>query len=128
MSEATSVKSNIVCLPRSRESETHRLGSEGEPLAVVLDDVVGGGVVGDDLDLTVDGFAIDGDALDSDDNNGSHDRLLPLPRGDCRLPWFEAKATRNSLITRDEVSTAKETYNTSLHQPRSHLVLTSACQ
>ena len=84
MSEATSVKSNIVCLPRSRESETHRLGSEGEPLAVVLDDVVGGGVVGDDLDLTVDGFAIDGDALNSDDNNGSHDRLLPLPRGGCR--------------------------------------------
>lgn len=34
-----------------------------------------------------------------------------------------------SLITRDEVSTAKEKHNNiSLRQSRSHLVLTSACQ
>ena len=76
MSEATSVKSNIVCLPRSRESETHRLGSEGEPLAVVLDDVVGGGVVGDgggvvgdDLDLAGDDVTVVGDSLNSDNDD-----------------------------------------------------------
>ena len=66
---------------------------------------------------------------DLDDNDVFHRRLLSLPRGDCRPPRFEASYVQFSYITRDEVSTAKEKHNnTSLHQSRSHLVLTSACQ
>ena len=42
---------------------------------------------------------------------------------------LEGKLRMILYITRDEVSIAKEKHNnTSLHQSRSHLVLTSACQ
>ena len=77
---------------------------------------------GDDLALVI-------NSLDSNDDD-LHGRLLSLPRGDCRPPPSGGQATHDfSYITRDEVSTAKEKHNNiSLHQLRSHLVLTSACQ
>ena len=93
--------------------QPHGLGGEGEALPplllVALDSAVSLDLVGDNLDLTVDGLAIVGDTLDPDNDNGSHDRLLSLPRGDCRLlSVWRAKLRVISYITRDEVSTAKE--------------------
>ena len=61
---------------------------------------------------------------------GSHDRLLScfLAANAARSP-SGGKLRAILYITRDEVSTAKEKHNNiSLHQSRSHLVLTSACQ
>ena len=76
--------------------------------------------LGDQLvaDLRVDGDLVDGDdvagaaILDSDDNGllVSHDGPFQLPRGDCRpLSVWRARLRMILYITRDEVSTAKET-------------------
>ena len=93
------------CLPRSR-SETHRLDGEGHLLPVVLDDVVD-----DRVEVVVDLVVVVEDDLGVDlDLESSHYRLLPLPRGDCRpLSVWRNRLRVISYITRDEVSTAKET-------------------
>ena len=57
--------------------QPHGLGGQGEALPplllVALDSAVSLDLVGDNLDLTVDGLAIVGDTLDPDNDNGSHD-------------------------------------------------------
>lgn len=96
------------------------------PLLDVVDDGVDDGVEVVVVDLVV---VVEDDLGVDLDLESSHDRLLPLPRGDYRPPLFEAKATYDSLISHETRSQPpKKPNNTSLHQSRSHLVLTSACQ
>ena len=104
----------------------HRLLAAFSSVVVVVED----GNTLDNLNLA-DGVAVRVDTLDSNDDNGGHNAASSqLPRGDCRPPPSGGQATHDfSYITRDEVSIAKEKHNNiSLHQSRSHLVLTSACQ
>ena len=74
-----------------------------------LDDQVGGVDAARQRHL-VDGDDLAVDTLDLDEDTVSHCDSLSLPRGDCRPPLFEAKATYDSLYhTRRGLNRQRET-------------------
>ena len=96
----------MVDIQRKHDVGRHQLIQISSLLAAFSSVTLGEDSLLDDLDAG-DDLALVINSLDSNDDD-LHGRLLSLPRGDCRPLSVWRQATRDSLITRDEVSIAKE--------------------
>ena len=131
-------KQMVICKEKTRCRKTTSISQISSLLVAfsvlgslldVVDDGVDDGVEVVAVDLVVVDLDVEID-LDADPgSDGGHNRPFQLPRGDCRpLSVWRIQATCALTSHETRSQPPKKPNNTSLHQPRSHLVLTSACQ
>ena len=97
-------------IERKTRCQTTSVNSISSLLAAFSSVILGEDSLLDDLDAAGDDLALVVDTLNSNDDDLHGHPSSQLPRGDCRpLSVWRNRLRVISYITRDEVSTAKET-------------------